>query len=509
MKRPLSDLAPLILLLSAFACGGRTDLSAFLTGEKEEPSGGSGGDDSSTGGRFENGAGGSLAISTGGAIVGSGGEPNVARCPAGEFDAEPALSELVCKPWRDCPPGKYASSSPSENADRQCSDCPEGTFSIVDNRVECQAWSVCSFGETTSEEGSETSDVECQAPDVFAAVPFNESLEAAGMAATTLGIYLGINLSTGPQPRVVRSALDGSDALSFTVPSQDGGSVTDLTSLGTDIYVAALNGVANGLENRHARIVKFDAAGDQLAVLDLGKQPDEWLLNVLATSDGTDVIVAQQLLPVDCSAGDCAPGVESNLVLSRFDQDLNLITEIRHGMYFNFASIGDLKVSDGRIFLSGELNGNSGVHAFEADGTVSKRYDDFEVGGSIGHVLSPSSDGTVFCLTSEADPVARNLALLDGTVAKLIGQVPLGATDSVLDMVATEQELLLLAYDRSLEVNVFTELDHQGQLLNRRAEEKDFTYLSEMVEAPSGELFVGGVGENGERHVALIRPWER
>ena len=231
---------------------------------------------------------------------------------------------------------------------------------------------------------------------------------------------------------------------------------------------------------------------------------------MLLATDGTDVIVARQVLPVDCTSGtDCAPGVESHLVLSRFDQSLTLVSEIRHYGYFNFAAIGDLEVAGDRIFLSGELTGNSGVHAFSADGSVLHKYDDFEVGGSIGYVLAPNNDGSVFCVMSDTGPLSSNLASVDGTVADLLGPVPHTETDSVLGMIATEQELFLLAHQQSDAANAFTVLDHDGQLIEHRVEEKDFTYLSELARAPNGDLFVGGVGDDGEQQAAIIRPWQR
>ncbi|HXS18150.1 MAG TPA: hypothetical protein VN764_13225, partial [Polyangiaceae bacterium] len=161
------------------------------------------------------------------------------------------------------------------------------------------------------------------------------------------------------------------------------------------------------------------------------------------------------------------------------------------------------------IFLSGELTGNSGIHAFAADLSVLKKYDDFETGGNIGYELAPSSNGYVFSLSSEADPVRRTLALLDGTTAQLLGDAPREIADSVFDILATDQELLLLARARATEQNVFIRTDHQGGLIEELAEQKDFTYLTELTQAPSSEIFVGGVGDDEQRHVALIRPWTR
>src|SRR5688572_3573959 len=51
MKRPLSDLGSLLLLSIALGCGGRTDLSEFLPTDSEETLDGTGGAESSTGGR--------------------------------------------------------------------------------------------------------------------------------------------------------------------------------------------------------------------------------------------------------------------------------------------------------------------------------------------------------------------------------------------------------------------------------------------------------------------------
>jgi len=264
------------------------------------------------------------------------------------------------------------------------------------------------------------------------------------------------------------------------------------------------------VENQTARVVRFDADGAEQVRLDLEPEQDEWLLNVLVTSDGTDVIVARQVLPVDCTTGgDCAPGVESHVILSRFDPALSLITETRHPKYFNFGAISELVVAADRIFLSGELTGNSGIHAFAADLSVLKKYDDFETGGNIGYELAPSSNGYVFSLSSEADPVRRTLALLDGTTAQLLGDAPREIADSVFDILATDQELLLLARARATEQNVFIRTDHQGGLIEELAEQKDFTYLTELTQAPSSEIFVGGVGDDEQRHVALIRPWTR
>lgn len=511
MKRPLSALGSLLLLSIALGCGGRTDLSEFLPTDSEETLDGSGGAESSTGGRAGSGGAstGGGGTSTGG-TPSSGGSPSITRCPRGEFDADTLSNESTCRPWSNCGPGEYVAVAPSTTTDRQCSTCPLGRFSTVDNARECQDWSVCKFGETTFEQGTSSSDVVCRSPDTFAAVPFEYRLEAAGMTATALGIYLGLNVVSAALPIVLRESLDGTTVMPFEVPSEEGGLVTDLTSLGTDIYVAAATGASNGIEGRTPRLVKFDAEGQALVVLDLEQQPDEWLLNILVTSDGVDVIVARQVLPVDCTSGsDCAPGVESNLILSRFDQNLTQISEIRHVGYFNFASIGDLEVSGGRIFLSGELTGNSGIHVFDADGSVLKKYDDIEVSGSVGYIIAPHHDGSAFCVMSEAGPTSSNLTVVDGFMAQPLGQVPHTDTDSMLDMIATEQGLFLLANERNIDDNVFLELDHGGQMLSRRVEENDFTYLSEMALGVDGELFVGGVGDDAERHVAVIRPWQR
>lgn len=460
----------------------------------------------STGGR--SGPQGGGATATGGAVS-SGGSVGVEPCPEGEADGDTDPKGVRCEPWSDCKPGEFVAVSPSSTADRVCHACPPGSFSTEDNQQKCQEWRSCSWGDTAVE-GTSTSDVECRPPDTFAAVEFDYELQAAGMTATTAGVYLGLNLFGQRVPVILAVSLAGTEAIHFYVPSEEGGFITDLTSLGRDIYAAALTGTDNGLENRTARIVQFDESGHELAVLDLGNQPDEWLLNVLVTSDGADVIVARQVLPMDCGSGkDCAPGVESHLMLSRFDQHLTLIAETRHVGYFNFASISDLKVAGGRIFLSGQLTGNSGIHVFDADGSVLKKYDDFEVGGSVGYIIAPNNAGSAYCIMSEAGPNSSNLAVVDGFTAQTWGPLPHTDTDSMLDMIAQEQGVFLLAHERNREEAVFVELNHQGQLVDRRVEAHDFTYLSEMAQGPEGELFVGGVGDDGDRHGAVIRPWQR
>jgi hypothetical protein len=110
---------------------------------------------------------------------------------------------------------------------------------------------------------------------------------------------------------------------------------------------------------------------------------------------------------------------------------------------------------------------------------------------------------------SEAGPNSSNLAVVDGFTAQTWGPLPHTDTDSMLDMIAQEQGVFLLAHERNREEAVFVELNHQGQLVDRRVEAHDFTYLSEMAQGPEGELFVGGVGDDGDRHGAVIRPWQR
>lgn len=327
------------------------------------------------------------------------------------------------------------------------------------------------------------------------------------MVATERGLHLGLNVRGESYPKVLHMAADGTSYTVWEVPYDTGAIITDLTAIGDDVYVAALTSTdAGDIALREVGIMRLSEDGSEHAYLAIAPF-NEWILNVLVAAHGDQLIVARQVLPVTCDA-DCVPGVESHLVLSRYDGDFSIIDETRHYDYFNFASLGELEVVGDRIYVSGELTGSSGVHVFDANLDVLMKYDEAAVGGNIGHLLAMRSDDTVSAVASYADPLNKTLSSVDGVTAQIVAPLPNAGSDMYEAMVAVEPELYLVGRDWTREENLFARVDDTGTLVERRVDEQAHSHFSEVVRTPSGLPFVGGVGSDGVRYVGLIRPWD-
>jgi len=513
VKRDLKWSTPLLLLATGVACGARTDLGSYGSSTEEEGHSDSDGDSDSGGTRSSGGAraaGGAWssggAASGGAESKGTGGAP---PCPLEHFRDDPTQDDSECVPWSDCVPGGFELEPPGTFSDRRCAPCPKDSFSAEVNQQSCRPFQVCLFGATIDQPGTSTKDVVCREPDQFAAVEFDAQVTEAGMTVTEFGPYLGLNVMGSPNPVILHSSPDGLSYVTWEIESEYGATLRDLTAIGTDIYASVLTqGTSDYIGDAGAAIIKFNADGDEQWRITLERN-DEWFLNVLVTNDGTELIVARQVLPVDCSSeSTCEFGVESHLVLSHYDQDGNLTSETRHNKYFNFAALGDVASGTGFIGVAGELTGSSGIHTFDASGSLLKKYPEEEVAGGIGHILTPAPTGELFAMTSWADPLNSSLLSVGPTAAHVLGPVPNAGSDMLQAMIATDQELLLVGRDWSNNQTLFVRLNHNGELLERQVDAGPQTgYFSEVVRAPSGEIFVGGVGDSDERHVAIIRPW--
>jgi hypothetical protein len=77
-------------------------------------------------------------------------------CDSGSF-----ASGGRCVPWTSCQPGEYVSSPGTSAADRRCSACASGTFSITANAASCTSWTACPAGNSEGTAGTATRDRVC------------------------------------------------------------------------------------------------------------------------------------------------------------------------------------------------------------------------------------------------------------------------------------------------------------------------------------------------------------
>lgn len=83
--------------------------------------------------------------------------PGICRaCDSGSF-----ASVGQCVPWTSCQPGEYVSSAGTSAADRRCSACASGTFSITANSAGCTSWTACPAGNSEGTAGTATRDRVC------------------------------------------------------------------------------------------------------------------------------------------------------------------------------------------------------------------------------------------------------------------------------------------------------------------------------------------------------------
>jgi formylglycine-generating enzyme len=88
------------------------------------------------------------------------------ECPEGSF-----ASGGQCLPFANCAPGQYVASEGTSTADRVCSTCPSGSFSLATNAATCETWTSCGPGTFAQSAGTSTSDRGCAAcaPGTFSA----------------------------------------------------------------------------------------------------------------------------------------------------------------------------------------------------------------------------------------------------------------------------------------------------------------------------------------------------
>ncbi|HPB95347.1 MAG TPA: hypothetical protein PKW66_05510, partial [Polyangiaceae bacterium] len=80
-------------------------------------------------------------------------------CPDGTFST--SKDAASCSPWKACPPGQYIAIAGTPTANPICIDCPDDSFSATDNSPSCTAWTVCQPGEYVIMNGSTVSDRSC------------------------------------------------------------------------------------------------------------------------------------------------------------------------------------------------------------------------------------------------------------------------------------------------------------------------------------------------------------
>lgn len=83
-------------------------------------------------------------------------------CAVGTWDHDQDAN-TACESWTSCVAGEYASTVGTRVRDRECSPCPEGTFSDQADAESCVAHAACEVGERLATAGTPTTDSVCSA----------------------------------------------------------------------------------------------------------------------------------------------------------------------------------------------------------------------------------------------------------------------------------------------------------------------------------------------------------
>ena len=94
-----------------------------------------------------------------------GGSHDKRPCPPDQF--QPLEGQHVCHDVTVCGDGEFVSVEPSSVRDRECSDCPTGTYQDDDDHdnKECIPWSTCPAGTHILQEGNRRRDRTCESCD--------------------------------------------------------------------------------------------------------------------------------------------------------------------------------------------------------------------------------------------------------------------------------------------------------------------------------------------------------
>ena len=131
-------------------------------------------------------------------------------CIPGTFSSFPTNGP--CRNVSDCPPGTYVLLDATSSADRVCSPCPPSTFQNNKNTYTCTHWNNCSAGQYITAIGTPTSDFACQACTMGTYQTFPNAAECLPWTVCAAG-FAPLLQPTSTSDRQCTSCLSGTFSL--------------------------------------------------------------------------------------------------------------------------------------------------------------------------------------------------------------------------------------------------------------------------------------------------------